>query len=119
LWEPVAADEMSKAFTARYKAEYKEDPDVHSAFGWSGGKVFEAAVKKAGSLDADKVRAAFAGLEEKTLLPGIFKIDPETGAQVGLKLGIVQWQKGKRQIIAPAEVASSKIIIPLPAWNER
>ncbi len=119
LWEPVATDEMSRKFTARYKAEYNETPDVHSAFGWSGGQVLEAAVKKAGSLDADKIRDAFIGLEMRTLLPGTFKLDPDTGAQVGLKLGIAQWQKGTRQIVAPSDIATSEVVIPLPAWDKR
>ena len=119
LWEPVAGDPMSKAFIASYRAEFNEAPDVHSAFGWSGGKVLEAAVKKAGSLDPDKLREAFLGLEMPTLLPGVFKLDPNTGAQIGLKLGIVQWQKGMRQIIAPTEIATSQRVIPLTDGDKR
>lgn len=119
IWEPVADNDMSRSFKARYKAEFNEEPDVHSAFGWTGGRVLEAAVKKAGSLDPDRQRDAFLGLEMQTLLPGVFKLNPETGAQIGLKLGIVQWQKGKRQIIAPADLATAQVMIPLPAWDGR
>jgi branched-chain amino acid transport system substrate-binding protein len=119
LWDAIATDELSKTFKTRYEAEFNGRPDVHSAFGWSGGKVLEAAVKKAGSLDPDRLREAFLGLEMRTLLPGVFKLDPQTGAQLGLKLGIVQWQKGERQIIAPADIATSQLVIPLPPWGER
>ena len=119
LWEPVDPKPESQSFLARWKAAYKDEPDVQSAFGWVGGQLLEAAVKSAGSLDADRIRAAFISLETSTLLPGKFKLDPETGKQVGQGLGVVQWQKGKRQIVAPASLATAPMIATLPAWDKR
>ena len=119
LWEPVDPKPESRSFVTRWKSVHKDEPDVQSAFGWVGGQLLEAAVTRARSLDADKIRAAFLALETNTLLPGTFKLDPETGKQVGQTLGIVQWQKGRRQIVAPAALATAQMIATLPAWDKR
>jgi branched-chain amino acid transport system substrate-binding protein len=119
IWEPVSSSPESKELIAKWKASNSDEPDVHSAFGWAGGILLETAVKRAGSLDADKLREAFLGLELKTVLPGTFKLDRETGLQTGLKLGVVQWQKGKRQIVAPAEIATAAYMPALKPWNQR
>jgi branched-chain amino acid transport system substrate-binding protein len=119
LWEPVDQKPESQAFTAKWKAAYKDDPDVQSAFGWIGGNLLEAAVKSAGSLDNAKLRDAFLKLETKTLLPGTFKLDPSNGRQVGQTLGVVQWQGGKRQIVAPAGIATAQMVGALAPWDKR
>ena len=119
LWEPVATTPESRAFIAKWKAAYSDEPDVQSAFGWVGGQLLEAAVRSAGSLDSEKLREAFLRLETKTLLPGVFKLDAETGKQIGQTLGIVQWQKGKREIVAPRELATASVITALPPWDQR
>jgi branched-chain amino acid transport system substrate-binding protein len=119
IWEPVSTTPESLELIKKWSAAYKDAPDVQSAFGWCGGKVLEAAVGKAGSLDLDQLRAAYLGLEMKTALPGIFKLAPETGAQIGQQLGVVQWQKGKRQIVAPKEIATAEMTAPLTPWDKR
>ena len=74
-------DPYSKTFVKKYEARWGEAPTIHSAFGWSGGVLLEAAVKKAGSFNDDKIRAAFLELEMPTLLAGPFKIKaPENKA---------------------------------------
>jgi branched-chain amino acid transport system substrate-binding protein len=119
LWEPVDQQPESKNFTAKWRAAYKDDPDVQSAFGWVGGQLLEAAVKAAGAIDNDKIRDAFLKLETTTLLPGKFKLDPTNGRQIGQSLGIVQWQGGKRQIVAPTQLATAPLVATLPAWDKR
>ena len=119
LWEPVSTTPESMELITKWRAAYKDEPDVHSAYGWSGGMLLEAAVKRAGSLDSDKLREAFLSLETKTVLPGIFKLDRETGLQVGQTLGVVQWQKGVRQVVAPAEIATAQFMPALKPWNQR
>ena len=119
LWEPVDPKPESRNFVVRWKAAYKDEPDVQSAFGWVGGQLLETAVKTAGSLDSDKIRDAFMNMRTNTLLPGTFKLDPENGKQVSQTLGIVQWQKGKRQIVAPTPIATAPMATTLAAWDKR
>ena len=80
LWEPVDQKPASKEFTAKWRAAYKDEPDVQSGFGWVGGQLLEAAVKSAGALDNEKFREAFLRLDTETLLPGRFKMDQQHGA---------------------------------------
>jgi branched-chain amino acid transport system substrate-binding protein len=119
VWEPVDQKPESKQFVEKWKAAYKDDPDVQSAFGWVGGQLLEAAVKSAGSTDSAKLREAFLKLETKTLLPGTFKLDPSNGKQIGQTLGVVQWQSGTRQIVAPANIATAPPMLALAPWDKR
>lgn len=114
LWEPVSITPESKAFSEMWRQAYKQEPDYHSAISWIAGQILEAAVKRAGSLEADKIRAAYLATEMKTMLPGVFKLDPETGGQLGLQLGLVQWKNGRREIVDPTDLATSPLVIPLP-----
>lgn len=119
IWEPVDQKPASKEFTAKWRAAYKDEPDVQSGFGWVGGQLLEAAVKSAGSLDNEKIREAFLKLDTETLLPGRFKVDPNTGRQIGQTLGVVQWQGGKRQIVAPQGIATAQMVTTLAPWDKR
>ncbi|MFQ6112307.1 MAG: amino acid ABC transporter substrate-binding protein [Nitrospinota bacterium] len=92
--------------------------DAHVAYGWMGAKVLELAVKKVGSLDREKIRDAIASLEFKGILPGTFRVD-KTGLQVGHEWVIIQWQKGKREINWPKEVATSEFRFPFTPWRKR
>ncbi len=119
LWEPINPDPVSKAFVKLYEDRWNETPDIHSAFGWTGGILLEAAVNKAGSLDDDKIREAFINLEMPTLLAGTFKLNPENNKQTGHVLGIVQWQNGKREIVWPESIATAPVKIPASAYDMR
>ncbi|MGE0797155.1 MAG: amino acid ABC transporter substrate-binding protein [Lautropia sp.] len=119
LWEPVDQKAVSKEFTAKWRAAYKDEPDVQSGFGWVGGQLLEAAVKSAGAMDNEKIREAFLKLDMETLLPGRFKVDAATGRQIGQTLGTVQWQGGKRQIVTPSSIATAQMVTTLPPWDKR
>lgn len=80
--------------------------------------VFVKAVEEAGSLDPDKIREAFGRLHLMTFF-GEFKIDPDTGLQVGHKMVVVQWQGGKKVIVWPPEAATGKLYYPMPTFAEK
>src|SRR3984957_1606150 len=56
LYEPSLPSEGNKDFVKTYKEKYSADPGYYAAFGFVAGTVLEAAVKKAGSIDPEKVR---------------------------------------------------------------
>lgn len=56
--QKTAIDEMAKPFTT----QYGYPPPQFAADGYTGAKLLAAAVQKANSTDADKIRAAFEGL---------------------------------------------------------
>jgi branched-chain amino acid transport system substrate-binding protein len=117
-WEPIFPDPESKKFVKEYRAAFKEDPQIHAGSGYCGGLVIEAAVKKARSLDREKIREALSTMEMKDTYPGVYKVD-KTGLQIGHYNSIIQWQDGKRQIIWPKGLATAEIRYPFKPWKER
>src|ERR1700730_6918119 len=56
LYEPSLPSEGNKEFVKTHREQYGSDPGYYAAFGFVAGTVLEAAVKKAGSIDPEKVR---------------------------------------------------------------
>jgi branched-chain amino acid transport system substrate-binding protein len=80
--------------------------------------VLAAALRRAGSLDREKLRDAIAAEQVKTLI-GTWRVDPRTGIQLGYTSYILQWQHGKQVIVYPGNVAHGKPVVPFPAWSSR
>jgi branched-chain amino acid transport system substrate-binding protein len=98
-----------KAFTARWSAP----PGQAAAEGYVAGTVAAAAVRRAGSLDQEKLRAALGALEVETVL-GRQKMNPAGGAQTAARPALAQIRRGR-----PAVLAAGERPIPYPAWSER
>jgi branched-chain amino acid transport system substrate-binding protein len=117
-WNIAAKDPANVAFMKSYQAEFHRAPDYHAAANFACIDVVVAALKKAGSVNQDKLRDAYAGLVLPTIL-GTYKVDPRNGIQLGYISYIMQWQRGKQIVVYPSNVADGKPIIPLPAWSSR
>jgi branched-chain amino acid transport system substrate-binding protein len=63
LYEPSLPSEGNKDFVKSYHEKYNSDPGYYAAFGFVAGTVLEAAVKKAGSIDVEKVREVLTTLK--------------------------------------------------------
>ena len=74
-------------------------------------------MRRAGSLDADKVREALLKLELKTAF-GEYKVDKD-GFQIAHKMVTFQWQGEKKVTVWPDDLAQGKARFPTPAWNAR
>ncbi len=116
-YEPRAATPGNAAFVKAYRAKYNAAPDFHAACGWSAGKVIEAAVAKAGSLEQEKLRAAFAALETPTVLGG-YKVAAD-GSQLAATAFLVQILKGRREVVWPDAFRSAEPVVPMPEWSGR
>jgi len=104
-------------FSSKFKAKFGYEPGYHGGGGYGTGQVLEAAVKKAGSVDHAKVRKALYELDTVTTF-GRFKVD-STGKQIGKPGYSVQWIKGEREIVLPADVATKPLVYPFPDWTKR
>jgi branched-chain amino acid transport system substrate-binding protein len=93
------------------------DLSQQSAAGYAGCQVLTEAVKRAGSLDREKVRDAILKLDFNTVF-GAFKVDPG-GFQIAHKMVMFQWQDGKKVIVWPEELAPGKARFPTPPWSQR
>lgn len=106
LWEFRANFPGSQKFYNDYIKTYGKPPVYHAAIAYAGGQVLEEAIMKAGTLDRQKVRDEFFKMDSITIL-GRYSID-STGRQIRQHSFIIQWQKGKREILWPKRLATSK-----------
>jgi branched-chain amino acid transport system substrate-binding protein len=116
-WEPVLNYPGNKEWFESYKAEFKHEPSYHSAAGYAGCLIYAEGVRRANSLDADKVREQLLKLEMRTMF-GDYKVDGD-GFQVAHKMVTFQWQKEKKVVVWPDDLAQGKIVFPTPPWTGR
>lgn len=116
-WEPTLPFPGNQEWFETYKKEFGREPSYHSAAGYAGCLIYAEAVKRAGTLDADKVRDQLLKLEMRTIF-GDYKVDQD-GFQIAHKMVTFQWQKEKKVIVWPEELAAGKAIFPTPPWHQR
>jgi branched-chain amino acid transport system substrate-binding protein len=102
---------------AYWKAFPGAELSYHSAAGYGGCQVLIEAIRRAGSLDGEKVRDAILKLDFSTVF-GAFKVDQD-GLQIAHKMVTFQWQDGKKVIVWPEELAPGKPRFPTPPWSQR
>ena len=116
-WEPTLPYPGNQEFFETYKKDFGHEPSYHSAAGYAGCLIYGEAVKRAGSLDADKVREQLLKLETKTIF-GDYKVDQD-GFQLAHKMVTFQWQGEKKVTVWPDELAQAKPRYPTPPWTQR
>jgi len=94
-----------------------DDPTYHTAEGYAACQILLEAVKRAGSLNSEKLRDVILKMELNTAF-GAFKVDQD-GFQIGHKMVMFQWQEGKKVIVWPQELAPHRAQFPTPPWNQR
>jgi len=118
-WEPlpqVLKHPGMKEFIEAYEKRYGEKPNYHAGTAYSSMQVTEAAIKKAGSFDNQKIRDALATIEVHTVL-GRYKVNAKgMNEHEGLTFQIL---RGQRRIVWPEKWAETKAELPMPAWDKR
>jgi branched-chain amino acid transport system substrate-binding protein len=107
----------SEFFDAYQKEFPGADFSYHSAGGYGGCQILVEAIRRAGSLDGEKIRDAILKMDLNTVYGG-FKVDPD-GFQIAHKMVTFQWQDGKKVIVWPDELAPGKPRFPTPPWSQR
>ena len=116
-WEAELPYPGQKEFVSAYTKEFGRAPVYHSAAGYAGCMIYAEAVKRAGTLDADKVRDVLLKLEMRTAF-GDYKVEAD-GFQIAHKMVMFQWQDGKKVTVWPDDLATGKARFPTPPWNQR
>jgi branched-chain amino acid transport system substrate-binding protein len=116
-WEASLPYPGQKEFVESYQKKFKRDPVYHSAAGYAGCAIYAEGVRRAGTLDSDKVREQLLKLEMKTFF-GDYKVDPD-GFQTAHKMVMFQWQDGKKVTVWPDDLAGGKARFPTPPWSQR
>jgi branched-chain amino acid transport system substrate-binding protein len=114
-WNQDAKTPLNPEFVADYKAAYNADPAEDAADAFATAQVLQAATTAVGSIDQDKIRDWLHANEVQTIL------GPLSWEQTGEPRGqflLAQWQSGRVQVVAPADVATTKTVInPKPGWK--
>lgn len=116
-WMRSTAIPLAYDFSFRFKERYGRNAGYHAAYGYAAGQVLEAAVRLAGSLDKDAVRRQLGEMKFTSLM-GHYRVD-ETGAQLGKRTFVMQWQAGRRLLVLPKEFGEADIEYPFPPWSAR
>ena len=118
-WEPlpkILKNPGMEEYIAAYEKRYGEKPNYHAGSTYGALQVTEAAIKKAGSFDSEKLREALATLDIVTAY-GHYKVDAKgMNAAEGLTFQIL---KGQRRVVYPDKWAETKPELPVPEWSKR
>ena len=117
LWEPSLPYPGARAFAEGFEKEFGRPPSYHSAAAYAGCQLFVDAAGRAGSLEADKLRAELLKLRTRTVF-GDYAVD-DRGFQTGHRGVTIQWQDGKQVVVWPEDVAAGKARFPTPPWDKR
>jgi len=94
-YSPDANDPEVKAFVKKYEAKYKQSPNALAALGYDSTYILVEAIKKAGSTDPNKVRAAMMQTNRK-FVTGRIKFNAKRNpVKSAVMLKIVKGKDGK------------------------
>lgn len=115
-WEPSLQGQpdlgpTSAQFSADFRARFNVEPDYPAAQAYAAGLIAARCAEIAGSLEDDDLWRAAVGLDFTTFY-GRFRLDPESGQQVGHNMVIAQWQAGRKAIVWPAAIATAPLQLP-------
>jgi branched-chain amino acid transport system substrate-binding protein len=117
-WTPTLRTPGNAAFVQAYRAKWSAEPDLAAAQGYSACRVLEAAVRRAATLDNERLRATLEKLETETPL-GRYQTAPDTGRQTAARAVLVQIVKGRGEIVWPSSLETARAVLPYPRWDER
>jgi branched-chain amino acid transport system substrate-binding protein len=103
-YDPRFATPSNAKFVLAFSSKWSAKPAAAAAEGYAAATVMAEAVRRAGSLDQDRLREALARLETGTVL-GSYKVNPANGEQVGIQPAVGQILGGRTEIVWP------------PAWQ--
>ena len=108
----------AREFVESYRKEFVgAGLSYHSAAGYGSCQVLVEAIRRAGSVDRERIREVVLTMDLNTVF-GAFKVDKD-GIQIAHKMVMFQWQDGKKVIVWPEELAPGKPRFPTPPWSQR
>lgn len=99
-------------FVSAFRDAAGHPPAYPAAQAFAAGIVAGYCLATAGTTDDEALRQAAIGADLTTFY-GQFRLDPQSGLQVGHRILTVQWQEGKRQVVWPPDRAPTRLLHPL------
>jgi branched-chain amino acid transport system substrate-binding protein len=116
-WEPSLPNPGIEEFVEGYRRQFDADPSFHAAGAYGSCRLFAEAIDRAGSLDADAIRAELLVMETTTIFSD-YAVD-ERGYQLANRGLFIQWQDGEKVVVWPPELATGTPRFPTPRWEDR
>lgn len=110
-WEPTVAfgpDDRSMFLTPFVK-KYGVEPAYQAATAYAAGQILEKAVEKSQSIDREKIRDILSKMDAMSII-GRYGVD-NSGKQIKHFPLTIQWQNGKKHVVWPSNLATSKPIL--------
>jgi branched-chain amino acid transport system substrate-binding protein len=110
--------------TADYVKECKDkfgadySPDYHVSSATAAGELLQLAIKKADSIETDKVRDALAGLDVQLATWPAIAFN-EKGQDIKTIHPVVQVQNGQFVLVYPEDSQEKAPLYPAPEWGKR
>jgi branched-chain amino acid transport system substrate-binding protein len=117
-YDPRFATAGNAEFVNAFTTKWASPPGPLAAAGYTAGVVLAAGVRRAGSVEPQKLRSALASLELDTVL-GPYRVDPASGAQLGMKPVLLQIVKGREQPVWPEALAGERSVLDFEPWADR
>ncbi|MEW6275874.1 MAG: ABC transporter substrate-binding protein [Bacillota bacterium] len=120
LWIPNVAWKGAADYFKKYKEKYGKEPDYHGAQAYATMYIIADALGRAKDFTPEGIRQALKSTDLMTIM-GPIKFEDWEGYtnQDKPTTYVVQWQKGKLEVVWPEEAASAKLVFPVPNWKER
>ncbi len=102
-WEPGVSfprimEPASDSFVTGFQTRFGQAPDYVAAGSFATGLIVTECIRRAASLDSDKLRSTASELDCHTFY-GSFRIDAQSGKQVGHQILLICWQNGKKVVL--------------------
>ena len=102
-WVPGIEDAVNKTFVENYRKMFKESPTKFSAAGYNTVQILAAALKRAGTTDAEPLRKAISATDYTGIM-GNYRFD-EQGQAYNFNVFLVNWENGKSVLLRTAQIA--------------
>ncbi len=100
----------SKDFHDSFLAAYGQEPSYHAASAYTAGMLLAAAIRKAGSINRERIRDILSSMDMMTIL-GRYGVD-RTGMQIRFFHLTTQWINGRKQVVWPQELSTAQPRFP-------
>jgi branched-chain amino acid transport system substrate-binding protein len=110
-WEPTQKTPGNADFVAGFHKITGNDPAYISANTYSAMQIYEAAVEATKTFDQTKLRDYIASHTLQTVV-GTFKYNVQGFSPQPLGTPVVQFQNGKRVVVAPKAQATASLVYP-------
>ncbi len=120
LWVPNVAWPGASEYFEKYKQKFGKEPDYHGAQAYATMYIIADALSRAEDMSNNGIQQALAQTDLDTIMgPVTFEDWEGFNNQNKPNTYVVQWQKGKLEVVWPEDAKSASYVYPVPKWNER